>query len=224
MFRNSDVRMSVITNAFSRLWLQPSISSIVCQQPTQLRTIAQTRPYLLKKQTSVHPSTIALSQGHGHNRNNYNDQSSSICPKTNTSTYPQIAVLPSPPQTSTTGRKTIRTQRKFQPCSRIWTDEVDAKLLRLVKEGRSVYDIYNDCLSYRSLHAVKFRVSDAARVERIRQHQAEGRYRPSDDEDSFVAVKVIAKMGLDVPLRRLYRPRSSRRRGLRNGMGTRATA
>lgn len=92
------------------------------------------------------------------------------------------------------GRKTIRTQRKFQPSGRIWTDEEDAELFRLTKEGRNVYDIHNNYFSHRSLHTVRLRVSDAVRVERIRRHQAKGRYRTSGDEYSFVADKAIVKV------------------------------
>ncbi|KAF8944020.1 hypothetical protein BGZ47_004748 [Haplosporangium gracile] len=202
LWRNKNTRLSLITNTLSRLRLLCTESSVVALYPTQRRCITQTRPGLLKDQTGGNVSTTTLDQGQDRDHNR--DQSSIQASKTNTGTFPEIAVLPLPPQTSTTGRKTIRTLRNTYPRASRWTDEEDMELLRLVKEGKSVYDIYDNYFPQRTLRAIRNRVANAFRVETIRQHQADGRVRNNGDEDSFVADKVMAKAKAGAPLRQLF--------------------
>ncbi|KAF9133643.1 hypothetical protein BG015_003526 [Linnemannia schmuckeri] len=199
--RNNNTRLSLITDTLSRLRLLRTESTVVALRSTQHRCITQTRPGLLKDQTGVNVSATTLDQGQ--NRDHNCDQSLIKASKTNASTYPEIAVLPLPPQASTTGWKTIRALRKTYPRASRWTDEEDMELLRLVKEGKSVYDIYDNYFPHRTLRAIRNRVANAFRVDIICQHQADGRVRNNGDEDSFVADKVLAKAKSGAPLRRL---------------------
>ncbi|KAF9122873.1 hypothetical protein BGW39_009423 [Mortierella sp. 14UC] len=145
LFRNSSVRLSVITDAFSRLQLQPAGVFIVPRQPSHLRFLTQTA--VLDRDSRPH-----------------NDSDDTTIPRS-------ITQLPLPPHSYGTKMRPRLTAPKLRP-SLQWTVEDDKELFRLAKEGKTSYEIYANHFPNRSHRAIVIRMCHAKRLAKFLEREA----------------------------------------------------
>ncbi|KAK3845081.1 MAG: hypothetical protein J3R72DRAFT_436869 [Linnemannia gamsii] len=192
LFRHSNVQLSFTTNAFSRLQLQRSGSSFVTRHPSQLRSITQTRATLLKKLSGIDVKTTTL-------------DSDSSTPKhsggssRNNNSPPELTQTPLPQQNE--GRKAIRVIKGRRSTPQYWKAEEDRRIVRLIKEGTTVYDIYANHFRHRSLMAVTMRVNWAIKAMKAQERQAKDGVLPGEID---IAESIAGKKFGAPPLRTVY--------------------
>ncbi|KAF9910855.1 hypothetical protein EC991_005318 [Linnemannia zychae] len=169
LFRNSNARLSLIIDAFSRCYLQPAGSSIVPQRhPSQLRLITQT----------------AVRERSG-DRN-----------------APQINRLPLTAYTYGTKMRPRTTTPKRKPAL-LWAEEEDKELFRLVKEGKTTYEIHaSKCFPDRSQGAISKRTSHAKRLARSLEQATEVVVHEGEQARVMLAAVAVGKG--DLPFRTGY--------------------
>ncbi|KAG0216623.1 hypothetical protein BGX33_012377 [Mortierella sp. NVP41] len=161
LFRNSNsVRLSLITDAFSRLRSQPTGSFVIPQHSTYLRFFSHTRPVLLKNLAGTDNTTTLDHNLSSPKRSKYDGA------------FPKVTQLSIPPQSSRTGEKKIRTQRKSMSPGVSWTEEDDRELFRLVKEGKDSFDIWENHFRRRSHGAITMRMVLALKAAKLQEEQA----------------------------------------------------
>ncbi|KAG0209322.1 ATP-dependent RNA helicase dbp6 [Mortierella sp. NVP41] len=175
LIRNgNNVRVSLIADAFSRLRLQHTGSSIALQHSTHFRHFTLTRPVLLKHTAGVDTTTTI-------------DRDLTPSKLISHGTTPhQETQLPTPQQAIGPAKK-YRTQKERGPRNARWTEEEERELYRLVKEGKVVDDIYENHFQHRSHAAVSARVRFALQAAHLQVQQASRGVREGEEDISKTA-------------------------------------
>ncbi|KAF9079480.1 hypothetical protein BGX23_003938 [Mortierella sp. AD031] len=197
---SSNVRLSLIAGAFSRLRLQHAGSPTIPRPSAHFRGFSQTRHVLLENLAGVNLKTTLD-----------NDHSP-------TKPTGDLTTMPLPEQPKGTGRK-VRTLRKFDPPSVKWTEEEDRELFRLVKEGKSTYYIYENHFRHRSHGAVGVRVNLALKAAKLQEEQVSRGVREGEEDVSKLAAGVEGAAPLRVVYRQIVKTDKEQRETNKTGDG-----